>query len=164
MGINPGKRLGELLTAKGIITPAQLEEALKIQRSTGEFLGRLLVQRGWLTEEQLLNALSEQFGMPRVRLEDVEIDWTVAQGYSPTLLLERTCFPFRQDATSVTVAIANPLDAWTLSAIEGQARGRKIRWVLAAPWEIAAAIHEIHQRAFRKVERFLEEGGNSHGE
>ncbi len=163
MGINPGKRLGEILIGKGIITPDQLEEALKVQRSTGEFLGKLLVRRGWLTEDQLLTALSEQFGIPRVRLEDEEIDWTLSQGYSPTLLLERTCFPIREDPTSVTVAIANPLDAWTLSAIEGEARGRKVRLVLAAPWEIAAAIHEVHQRALRKVEQKLQ-GENHRGE
>ena len=53
-------RLGELLVAKKLITPEQLEKALRRQRETGEPLGSTLVKLEFLSEKKLLRALSEQ--------------------------------------------------------------------------------------------------------
>ena len=53
-------RLGELLVAKKLITPEQLEKALRRQRETGEPLGSTLVKLEYLSEKKLLRALSEQ--------------------------------------------------------------------------------------------------------
>lgn len=149
MDLSPRKRLGELLVAGGVITLAQLDEALAAQRATGEFLGAVLVRRGWVTEGQLLNALSAQFGIPRVRLSAETIDGRAAEAFSPSLMVQGTCFPIRWDVGSLTVAIANPLDAWTVSAIEREARGRMVRVVLATQSEITEAIRQHHQRVVR---------------
>ena len=53
-------RLGELLVAKKLTTPEQLEKALRRQRETGEPLGSTLVKLEYLSEKKLLRALSEQ--------------------------------------------------------------------------------------------------------
>ncbi len=145
------KRLGELLVAKGLLSPFQLEEALQSQRSTGELLGAILLRKAWISEEQLLSALSEQSGIPRVRLESQEVDWTVAGQFSLSLLGEHTCFPFRQEEESFIVAICDPLDAWTVSALEKEARGRRVELVLASSSEIAAAIQQFRQRTVGKM-------------
>ena len=56
------RRLGEVLLARGAITPAQLEEALVYARRTRQRLGGALVQKGHLSEEQLVRALSDSPG------------------------------------------------------------------------------------------------------
>jgi type II secretory ATPase GspE/PulE/Tfp pilus assembly ATPase PilB-like protein len=52
-------RLGELLVAEGLVTTAQLDEALVIQRSTDHYapLGHILITHKVITRDQLLSVL-----------------------------------------------------------------------------------------------------------
>lgn len=54
-------RLGDLLTASGLITSEQLDNALAIQRQTREPLGKILVREGALSAVQLYRKLTEQW-------------------------------------------------------------------------------------------------------
>ena len=56
--------LGELLVQRGVITPAQLDQALALQREDPRYLGRVLLQLGLLNEETLLSTLAEQLRIP----------------------------------------------------------------------------------------------------
>ncbi len=49
------KRLGDLLVEEGIVSEAQLEQALNAQKNTGRRLGDTLISLGFLSETQLLN-------------------------------------------------------------------------------------------------------------
>ncbi len=70
----PSRLLGELLVERGLIVPADLEDALTEQRATGRRLGEVLVSRGALTGAQLTRALAEQYGieLPTVTVSAVE--------------------------------------------------------------------------------------------
>lgn len=59
----PSRLLGELLVDRGLIDPADLDDALAEQRATGHRLGEVLVSRGALTGAQLTRALAEQYGI-----------------------------------------------------------------------------------------------------
>src|SRR5512144_189050 len=59
-----GKRIGEALIEKGVITPEQLETALKNQLIFGGHLGTCLLELECVTEEQLGSALAEVVGAP----------------------------------------------------------------------------------------------------
>jgi hypothetical protein len=59
----PSRLLGELLVERGLIGPADLENALAEQRATGRRLGEVLVSKGALTGGQLTRALAEQYGI-----------------------------------------------------------------------------------------------------
>ncbi|NCJ05002.1 peptidoglycan DD-metalloendopeptidase family protein [Synechococcales cyanobacterium C] len=53
-------RVGEVLIQKGLITPAQLSQALSLQHGHALKLGEILVQEGLVTEQELQRALFEQ--------------------------------------------------------------------------------------------------------
>ncbi len=53
-------RLGLLLIKKGLITEQQLDDALKVQLTTGKRLGEALIELGMLSERQLQKALKKQ--------------------------------------------------------------------------------------------------------
>jgi len=57
------KRIGAILIERGLITEAQLNEALGAQAASGGLLGQILVRRGEVAEEDLINALSIQFDL-----------------------------------------------------------------------------------------------------
>ncbi len=161
------RRLGEVLIERGLVKAWQLDAALQTQRTTKEFLGTILVKKGWLTEAALLSGLAEQFNMPHVHVTADDVDWQVAGKYSPALLTEHHCLALRCDGRSVTVAIANPLDAWAISELEQRAGVRALQLVLASAEEIQEAIRVCHQRALRalnnQIKRASGEGSPDRG-
>ena len=147
------KRVGELLIIRGLLKPWQLERALEEQRATKEFLGALLVRKGWITESALLDALAEQFGIPHIRLDVEEIDWTLVSRFSSSLLMEHHCMPIRMDRQVVMVAITNPLDAWAVSELEKTAGSKTLQLVLASTQEVQAALKRFYQEAMKALDR-----------
>ena len=62
-------RLGDVVVAQKVITPAQLAQALELQKRTGRRLGRILVEGGMCSEEQIAEAVARQLGIPYVNLK-----------------------------------------------------------------------------------------------
>ena len=83
------KSLGELLTERGLVTPADLDSALTRQQETGALLGTCLVDGGALTTGVLTAVLAEQAGVSwkplgrllveRGLLTDQELDCALSQ-------------------------------------------------------------------------------------
>ena len=152
------KRIGELLVELGLVTPRQLEQALERQRSTGQFLGVILLEMGAITEQGLLSAISRQFGIPHEPLEAARVDWAVAKQFPASVLGDGKGFPIRADAQTVTIAISNPLDVWTLSAMERSAGRRIVRPVLVLERELRAVVQEHQRQTLRALEAKLNGG------
>lgn len=73
----PVNTLGEILIELGVISSAQLDEALVLQRherARGK-LGNLLIRMGLVTDEQIFGALEEQYRRSRQRLPASGVDW-----------------------------------------------------------------------------------------
>ncbi len=157
-----GKRLGELLVEKGAIKPWQLELALEEQKRSNDFLGMILLRKGWLKEEALVEALADQFGIAYQQIDTAHLDPAAAKLLSSVLCREHTCVPIAMDPTSVTVAIANPLDAWAISEVERAAGYRRVRLVLAPSQQIRAAIIRLYQQAVQSLGNQERKGPDDH--
>jgi len=59
--------LGEMLSARGLVSSEDVEKALKIQAAVGGRLGALLVRIGAVSEDQLLQVLAEQLNVVYLR-------------------------------------------------------------------------------------------------
>lgn len=53
-------RIGKVLTQKGLINDFQLQQALQIQKQSGQKLGKILIQQGYISQLQLQQVLLEQ--------------------------------------------------------------------------------------------------------
>lgn len=155
----PTKRLGELLIQKGLLTSAQLDEALRQQRATGEFLGAILLRLSLIQPEMLLTTLSEQFGMPCEAVTPERVDWSVVAQFPPSVLASSACFPIRADAESVTVAMANPLEAWALSAVQRAAGFRSVKPVLVLEEQLRRVQQAYRERSLRSITARLDDHG-----
>ena len=58
------KILGQLLVDDGVLTVADLENALKEQQAHGGRLGEVLVRSGLATEDVVARTLARQLGLP----------------------------------------------------------------------------------------------------
>src|SRR4029078_13100972 len=74
LGQRPRFQIGELLIEKGLITEAQLAEALVERRQHGGLLGETLVRLGFVFEDELARTLAEQAGVPFVNIEAHSVD------------------------------------------------------------------------------------------
>ena len=66
------KLIGELLVEAKALTREKLDEALRVPRKPGRKLGQLLLDRGLVTEAHLTQCLSFQLGVPWVSLFHIE--------------------------------------------------------------------------------------------
>ena len=106
-------RLGELLLKEGIITQAQLEKAISVQRQEGGRLGEILVKLGILKEDQTVAILSKQLNIPYYGL-GTELKPMVGQNLEQLIpkdfALRNTVLPLSRTLRSLTVAMSDPLD------------------------------------------------------
>ncbi|MBI4343455.1 MAG: hypothetical protein HY601_01395, partial [Candidatus Omnitrophica bacterium] len=91
------------------------------------------------------------FGMPREPLALDRVDWSVIKQFPASAFSGGKCFPIRADAESVTVAIANPLEAWALSAVEQSTQYRKVKPVLISDRELATLLQAYRQRSVQSI-------------
>jgi type IV pilus assembly protein PilB len=121
--------IGAILVARGLITQAQLDEALQEGGRTGERLGDVLVRRGWIFEQELARALALQHGVDYVDLDALPPDPRAAASLDPELGLRCRALPLRLRDDSVVVAVSDPTQ--DLVAELEKALGRRIELVVA---------------------------------
>ncbi|MGH7279400.1 MAG: GspE/PulE family protein, partial [Candidatus Rokuibacteriota bacterium] len=110
-------RLGELLVAEKVISSAQLQELLQLQRARGEKLGALLLRRKLVTEDQLTRLLSRQFGIPWASAADLQVDIDVRQLLPAQLVRKYDVLPLRRVGDSLELAMTDPTNVYAIDEI-----------------------------------------------
>ncbi len=111
------ERLGDKLVRLGLITPEQLEIALKEQKRTGELLGEVLLRMGFITEEQLMNALSEQKGIEKIEVSSYLIDPEVIKLIPKKMASRYKVIPLSREGNILTLGMVNPFDIEAIDVI-----------------------------------------------
>ncbi len=131
--------IGLILVEKGLITRAQLEEALAAQRESGERLDRVLVRLGLVSPQQVLNALGDQFQMPVVDLTVLSPDRHVLETLPTKLVYKQSCVPIDRHNGTLTVATSDPFELTALDELR-LLTGCSIELVLADEDELTKFI------------------------
>lgn len=105
------KLLGEILVDNNIITPEQLQEALKIQATEGGLIGDVVVRLGFATEEKITQCVSFQYGFPYLPLENYEVPDEVVNIVPKNIAQHYCIMPIDKIGDTLTVAMSNPLNA-----------------------------------------------------
>ncbi len=139
------RKIGDILVAAGLLTEAQLAEALDAQKKSGQLLGEYLVSQGYVNELAICQALHSQLGLPVVNLEDFEVDDRVLGLVREDLAKKYHALPLRLEgqvpgrATELLVAMSDPLNSDATDDLRFHS-GFFIKPVLAPASEIAEAI------------------------
>jgi type IV pilus assembly protein PilB len=139
------QRLGDLLVKEKIITPEQLEKALKAQKEAGNTarLGSTLVQLGFVSDEEVTNFLSRQYGVPAINLQYFEIDPTVVKLIPEETAKRYQILPLSRVGASLTIAMVDPTNVFAMDDIKFMT-GFNIEPVVASPPAIAEAIEKAY--------------------
>jgi general secretion pathway protein E len=149
---NPARRtlrLGEMLIERGQIEAEDLERALELQQERGDKLGKILVDMGFIALRDVLAALSEQLGIPLATLEDPPPAAAEIEGLSPRFMRQSRFFPMAIQNSTLTIAMADPLDFETIAAVRAFS-GLKIQTALAFEQDILDAIDKHYGEAAKQ--------------
>lgn len=139
-------RLGSLLLNQGLITEAQLQEALRRQEQRGGKLGQILVEMKAIGEEELLRGVATQLGVPRANISQVGIPPQEILGRVPeSMAVKYRMVPLALHGQVLQVAMVDPFDIPTLDNLR-VATGFHIQPLIASEKEVQEAIELFYRR------------------
>jgi type IV pilus assembly protein PilB len=155
------QRLGDLLVKEKVITPDQLDQALKAQKDSGTRLGSILVRLGYLSDEDVTNFLSRQYGVPAINLTYFEIDPTVVKLIPYETAKRYQILPLSRVGASLTIAMVDPTNVFAMDDIKFMT-GFNIEPVVASESSILDGIEKAygaaHEEDLEKVMMSMTEG------
>jgi type IV pilus assembly protein PilB len=137
------QRLGDLLVKEKIITPEQLQQAVKVQRETNCRLGSALVKLNFLSDEDVTNFLSRQYGVPAINLSYFEIDPSVVKLIPYETAKRYQILPLSRVGASLTIAMVDPTNVFAMDDIKFMT-GFNIEPVVAAESSILDGIEKAY--------------------
>ncbi|MGC9195034.1 MAG: type IV-A pilus assembly ATPase PilB [Syntrophobacteraceae bacterium] len=102
------KKIGELLIQEGLITAAQLSQALDDQRHSGERIGATLVKQGIIDENTLYDFIARQYSCPQVSLSKLTVEKQIACLIPLDIMHKYQAVPFGLMGNTLHVAMADP--------------------------------------------------------
>ena len=141
-------RMGDILVELGVITPAQLQIALKQTNPEQRRLGALLVSLGFATEEDIDKAVSTRLGIPYFTSFEGMIDPEVASLIPEALARKLLIVPVLRTEDSLSIGMVNPSDT---DAIDEVARlsGLHVQPIMTTLANLFDGIQQVygHQKA-----------------
>lgn len=135
--------IGQLLIDAGLITEAQLQDALSKQQKEGGKTFEILLALGHLDKDELHAFLSRQPGIAAIDLSRCNISPDLIKLVPKKLAIENLVLPIDQLGKLLTVAMACPLDIATIGVLE-RATGLKVKAMLCRLEDIHAAVQKYY--------------------
>jgi len=158
-GTKPRARLGDLLTAQGVIDNDQLQHALEVQQNGQQdrLLGEILVDLGYATQEQVLAAVAEACGVPFARLVPQLVDPAVRRVLPAAFIQKHCVLPLFRVRDVLTVAVSEPSNVFLVDEI-AHAAGLSVQVVAATADTIYRMLDETRPDG-KEVAQVVEESG-----
>jgi general secretion pathway protein E len=144
------QRLGEILIERRLIQQEDLDRALELQKERGDKLGKILADMGFIAQRDVLAALSDQHGIPLVTIDGPPPSAPEIDGLSQRFLRQCRAFPVAIADSTLTIAMADPLDFETVAALRSFS-GMSVRPAIASEQEILDAIDRHYGESDRRA-------------
>jgi type IV pilus assembly protein PilB len=158
------QRLGDLLVKEKVISPEQLDQAVRVQKESGARLGSVLVKLGFLSDEDVTNFLSRQYGVPAINLSFFEIDPQVVKLIPHETAKRYQILPLSRVGASLTIAMVDPTNVFAMDDIKFMT-GFNIEPVVASESAIVEGIDKAygnsHEEDLENVMQSITEMGEA---
>ncbi len=157
------RKLGETLVGWGVITPQQLEAALRAQagspRTVRRRLGQMMVDAGLVSDGAIAAALADMHQLEVVNLELQVIDPRVARTVPQSVAERHVVMPLTDGDGVLRVAVADPVDVVALDDLRMRAKGLRLEVVVAPEGQLREKIAELWSQAVAEdaLEKFVSE-------
>ena len=137
------RQLGAILLESGRINQSDVDQVLDYQRTHGGFFGQAIVALGILSREEIDWALASQFDLPFIFPNPDAVDREAAMLVPADWALAHLAVPIVKAGRSLTVVVADPLDADTLDDLHART-GYEVEMALASASRIRELIRSIY--------------------
>ncbi|HEU0204678.1 MAG TPA: ATPase, T2SS/T4P/T4SS family [Burkholderiaceae bacterium] len=142
----PRLRLGDMLVAEGVITPAQLQVALDEQRVSGRKIGQILIEDGVTDETAIARALAQQLRVPFVELNFEMVASRIAALLPEAQARRLRALPVDDVRGVVRVAMADPTDLQAFDEVH-RIIGRETDLLVVTETALLLALDRLHAKA-----------------
>ena len=136
-------KLGEMLLRANIITEDQLGKALEQQRLHGGKLGYNLVKLGYVKEDDITSLLSQQYGVPAIKLSHFEIEPAIIKLIPAEISRKYQIVPLNRAGSTLTIAMGDPTNVFAMDDIKF-ITGYNVEPVVASEIAIMEAIDHYY--------------------
>jgi type IV pilus assembly protein PilB len=137
-------RIGELLLKHDIISEEQLQDALKLQKTSKRKLGEILLEKGYVNTENLFWMLSEQAEIPYVDVRLEMLDQDLINLFPWKVLRENHILPLYETEHEIFVAVGDPTNSIIIEKMR-KFSDKKINISCANPHTIDKLLDDIYQ-------------------
>lgn len=142
----PDAPLGTLIFRAGLLPAETIESALEEGVKTGKRLGEILTERGLLKEVDLARLLAGQKGLDFVPVREHIVDTAAASLFTLDQARLFRALPYAFEDGVPVVAIPDPTDEVVLRNIR-EALGRdEVRFVVSTRGEIAEIVEDVYSK------------------
>ena len=142
------KRIGEILREMAVIREDVLVDALQDQITAHhtQKIGEILIEKGYISWWHLAKALSIQYGIEMVEVDDITIHEDAIQYVPIEQMKESGIIPIEKTDDTLIVAISDPLDVFVLDSLSFRV-GCKVVGRMASKDAILRRIKELEEAA-----------------
>ncbi|HEU5078633.1 MAG TPA: GspE/PulE family protein [Opitutaceae bacterium] len=141
----PPKRLGDRLLEAGLITPHQLELALREQKRTGKLIGAVLQQLGFVSEQDISSFLAQDAQTPTVNVLKLDIESEVVALIPYEFCKQALLIPCKRETDTLTLVMADPFDVVAIDRVEQLTR-LKVEVLTAPKPDILEKLSSVNDR------------------
>ena len=133
--VSERRRIGEVLLAQGVLTPAQLDEAVVLQQAAGSprpRLGQLVVRLGLADETAVATALAAALCLPLVDLSRVTPQPAAVRSLPRAVALRTGVLVLAREGRRLTIATADPTNVVSLDDVKLHTGATELTVLVAA--------------------------------
>ena len=136
-------RIGELLVQKSLLSEEQLQRAKQEADSTGTRVGFQMTKLGFIEESELAEAVSNQYGVPMITLDDFAVDPEVVALVPEDVAHKHTILPVNRAGSTLIIATSDPSNIFAMDDVKFLT-GYNVEVVVAAEESIRRAIEKYY--------------------
>ena len=137
------KRLGDIIVESKYCKPEQIDEAFKKAKEQKLRLGAYLVKNGIISNKQLSIALSKQYDIPFIDLDESLVDPVVGSLLTQKFCEDHILCPVKKENGKLVLAMTDPTDIITIDQIE-MMTGMRVSPVVSSELSIMAALGNLY--------------------
>ncbi|MCS7301396.1 MAG: ATPase, T2SS/T4P/T4SS family [Fimbriimonadales bacterium] len=134
---------GEYLLEKGVITQEHLDEARRIQQSTGKDYLQVLIDQTLVSERDAYEARAYELGMPFADLDRIQPEPSALNVVKEHIAKRYNVIPVKKEGNILYLAMADPNNVMAIDDVRINSRC-VVRPVIAAPGAIEDAIRKAY--------------------
>ncbi len=119
------QKIGEILQGWGLVTEAQVDEALKVSQGSRKRVGETLVSLGYANENDVAKALATQFGLEFVDLDQPNVIQRENLSLIPEDMIKKmNVLPLKKEGSTLKVVVHDPMNIQLIDDLQFRVGGR----------------------------------------